>query len=452
MLKKSALLLLCFGLFSLSCAMSLDTTANVNSHKKVVACYVASWAAYRPGNGAFTWENIDPTLCTHIIYAFASLSNETFEIKSLDPFLDMEDNGGKGQIKKILNFKSKQPDLKVTLALGGWNEGSEKYSNMSLTVANRKKFIDSAVAFILKNGFDGLDMDWEYPGSRNGRPEDKENFVLLLKELRQEFSKHGLLLTAALGAAPKTIDIGYNVPAISEYLDYLHIMCYDYHGSWDTLTGHNAPLRLPNGTILPEEHRLSVEDTVNYYIKLGAPRNKIVLGIPFYGRTFVLQDVSLHGRGSMTKGPGFQGPYTREDGFLGYNEVCVELKTPSDPSEKWTEEWDDVAEAPFIYNGNRWVSFDDDRSIAMKTRYAYNEGLAGAMIWAIDNDDFGAECSPVRYPLLRTINAEFKKASEDTPDVSTTPAPKAGASSVTNISFNVLFITVATAIAITSRN
>ena len=81
---------------------------------------------------------------------------------------------------------------------------------------------------------------------------------MVLKELRQAFDKHGLLLTAALGAAPKTINIGYDIPAISKHLDYLHIMCYDYHGSWDTQTGHNAPLRLPNNTNLMPEDRLSV--------------------------------------------------------------------------------------------------------------------------------------------------------------------------------------------------
>merc|ERR1712071_452493 len=198
------------------------------------------------------------------------------------------------------------------------------------------------------------------------------------------------------------------IEGISKHLHYLHIMCYDYHGSWDAQTGHNAPLRLPNGTSLIPELRLSVEDTIKYYIDHGAPRNKIVMGIPFYGRTFTLQDFNLQDKGAPTKGQGFKGPYTREDGFYGYNEICTELKMTSD--EVWTEVWDKNASVPYIFNGNRWISYDDHRRVAIKVRLAYEEGLAGAMVWAIDNDDFGAECSSVRYPLLRTINSEFKMA------------------------------------------
>merc|ERR1712071_464680 len=108
--------------FFLSCTIALDITANVHMHNKVVTCYVASWAAYRPDNGAFTWENIDPTLCTHIIYSFAGMNNNTFEVNSLDPNLDLEKDGG--QYRKIINLKKNQPNLKVLIAVGGWNEGT----------------------------------------------------------------------------------------------------------------------------------------------------------------------------------------------------------------------------------------------------------------------------------------------------------------------------------------
>jgi len=100
-------------------------------------------------------------------------------------------------------------------------------------------------SFIRKYDFDGLDLDWEYPTQRKGKPADRENFVLLTKELREEFDNHGLLLTSAIGAAKKVIDEAYDVRQISRYLDYLHIMCYDYHGSWDQRVGYNAPLSAP---------------------------------------------------------------------------------------------------------------------------------------------------------------------------------------------------------------
>jgi len=401
-----------------------DPMANIYSHNRVVVCYVAGWAAYRPMKGAYTWDNVDPTQCSHIIYAFAGLDNETFTMKSLDPFLDLEDGGGRAQYKKMNSYKEKYPALKVSLALGGWNEGSEKYSTMAMNPESRKKFVQQAVALIRKHNFDGLDMDWEYPGSRNGRIEDKENFVTLLKELRQELTKDKLL-TVAVGAAPSTAKIGYNIPEISKYVDYIHLMCYDYHGSWDQQTGHNAPLHLPEGTQLEEDHRFSVEDTVRFYTKMGAPRQKLVLGMPFYGRTFNLEDSSLRDVGARSNGSGFQGPYTRENGFLGYNEICKELAT-----QEWTELWDDAAQVPYMVNGDRWVSYDNERSIAEKAKYAYSEGLAGAMIWAIDNDDFQNECSGGRYPLLRTVNSVFKAATQEDAKTSTQRPKQSSASTV----------------------
>lgn len=140
-------------------------------------------------------------------------------------------------------LKSKNPDLKVTLAVGGWNEGSLNYSTMAQSPDTRRKFINSVVQYVSKYNFDGFDLDWEFPGTRGGRKEDKENFVALVKELKEELKKGQWILTAALGAAPDTIESAYDVPEISKYLDLIHLMCYDYHGSWDRKVGSNAPLR-----------------------------------------------------------------------------------------------------------------------------------------------------------------------------------------------------------------
>jgi chitinase len=141
---------------------------DVNSHSKVVVCYVDRRSAHRPGNGAFVIENIDPVLCTHIIYAYAGLDNVTHSIKSLDSFLDTEESGGRGDIcttfrhelihrpifcragqyKKVVSLKQKYPKLKVSISIGGPGEKSWKYSNMAETHENRKLFIDSVLDFI----------------------------------------------------------------------------------------------------------------------------------------------------------------------------------------------------------------------------------------------------------------------------------------------------------------
>ncbi|KAG6447259.1 hypothetical protein O3G_MSEX004873 [Manduca sexta] len=200
------------------------------THNKVVVCYVATWANYRNATVKYEMKDFNPDLCTHLVYAFAALDPTNHTIKP---------HG----YKTAVDMKRDYPHLKVTIAIGGWNEGSEKYSNMSSSPESRKRFIDSVVAFIDHYKFDGLDLDWEFPSKRGGRPEDKANFVALVKELKDAFESKQYLLTAALGAGKDTMDTAYDVAKLSRYLDLIHMMCYDYHGTWDGVVGANAPLR-----------------------------------------------------------------------------------------------------------------------------------------------------------------------------------------------------------------
>lgn len=242
-------------------------------------------------------------------------------------------------------------------------------------------------------------MDWEYPTQRGGQPEDRANFVALVTELRNAFRPHRLLLTAAIGAARNIIMAAYDVRALSGLLDYLHVMCYDYGGAWDGRVTANAPLHGAVGDTL------NVQATVELLIELGASRAKIVLGVPFYGRTFVTSGSDaqppLEGRlGDPTTDIGFQGPYTKENGFLGYNELCMMLSDNSSSSSGggWQTEYD-VNRTQGVarwHNAtiNQWhvVTYDSQRSVAAKVRFAVRHGLAGAMVWSVDTDDFLGDC------------------------------------------------------------
>lgn len=128
-------------------------------------CYYGTWAVYRPNDGKFNVEDIDPFICTHIIYAFAGL-NYNNEIHSLDPWNDLPDNYGKDAFGRFNKLKKKNEKLKTILAIGGWNEGSIKYSNMAKSEQSRKTFVKSVVNMLEKYNFDGLDLDWEYPSNR----------------------------------------------------------------------------------------------------------------------------------------------------------------------------------------------------------------------------------------------------------------------------------------------
>nr|AQZ26770.1 chitinase 2 [Tigriopus japonicus] len=380
----------------------------VNGHNKQVVCYWGTWATYRPKDGKFTPDDIDPALCTNLIYSFAGLDAETSTIKSLDPWMDLEENYALAGFRKATELKHAYPNLKVTLAIGGWNEGSKKYSDLAADPEKRKVFVQSVVDFLQQHNFDGLDLDWEYPAKRGGIAEDKNNFIELIRDLKSAFESHNYLLTAAIGAPAATIDISYDIPLMYKYLDFVHIMCYDYHGKWDRVTGHNSPLFSRTGET-GLDLTLNVDFTIKYLMKKGAIAEKTVIGVPFYGRAFTLMNPHDHDLGSKTKTTSFQGPYTREDGFLGYNEICEELMEQDNP---WTTVWNEEHKAPYMFKDTKWVSFDNEESIRIKSEYAYDNDLAGVMIWSIDTDDFRGNCGGPRFPLLRTINRALYKRSE----------------------------------------
>jgi len=374
----------------------------VKGHDKVVVCYWGTWANYRPKEGKFTPEDVDPSLCTHLIYSFAGLDSDNNVIKPLDPWMDLEEGYGLQGYRKATDLKYAYPHLKVTIAIGGWNEGSKKYSEMVADADKRKNFTESVVAFCKEHNFDGLDLDWEYPGKRGGSPDDKANFIKLVRDLKKAFRPLGLLLTAAIGAAAPTIDVAYDIPQMYKYLDYVHVMCYDYHGKWDRKTGHNAPLySRPNEK--GQDLFLNVDYTLEYLMKKGALAEKTVLGVPLYGRAFTLMNPHDHKMGARAQTTSFQGPYTREDGFLGYNEIC-EMLTDTDDTESWTVHWEDSHKAPYMNKGLQWISYDNEESIRTKTGFAFKHNLAGVMVWSIDTDDFRGNCGGATYPLLRSIN------------------------------------------------
>lgn len=381
------------------------------STDKVFVCYFGSWAKYRPGAGHFDVENIDPYLCTHLIFGFAGLKEN--KIVALDPYNELVEDWGKGAYRRFVKLKRFNPNLKALIAIGGWNEGSQKYSQMAKDPAARAVFIQSCMEFIEKHEFDGLDMDWEYPGSRDGAaPEDKENFVTLLTEMRAAFAPKGYLLTAAVSAGQGTIDKAYDVPRISELLDLINVMSYDYHGAWANYTHHNAPLHKHPGDDLglgnsEEDPIFNVEYSIEYWLKLGAPKNKLVMGMPVYGRCFALtRPQESHELFSPVSGPCMAGPYTREGGFLGFNEICEKQMSSGSGFERY---WVDEIKAPYaVFQTNQWIGYDDLDAIQAKVDYVNRMGLRGGMVWSVETDDFTGACGLGNFenkknPVLKTI-------------------------------------------------
>ncbi|XP_033336669.2 putative chitinase 2 [Megalopta genalis] len=384
-------------------------------HDKVVACYVVSWAWYRPSPGKFGIKNLRGDLCTHIIYAFAGINATDWTIRSLDPYKDIEN--GTGDYNRITALRKEYPHLKaVSLAIGGWNEGGKNYSDLASSPERRGKFISSVVQFLKRYNFNGFDLDWEFPAdpARGGIPEDKENFVLLVKELKEAFRGPGYILTAAINSNTILIDAGYDIPEMSKYLDHIYVMAYDYHGVWDTIVLPNAPLT--------SQKNVDVETTIKHLLAKGAPPSKLILGVPMYGRTFILTFMP----GSPSESPmnkpcenvGFKGPYTRQDGYMGYNEICEEImNNPND----WSVGWDQSSNTPYAVKGKQVIVYDDPTSIKNKSEFAMKMDLGGIMVWSIDTDDFQGKCrrwkehpKPTNptFPMMQAIHMALTNGSD----------------------------------------
>ncbi|GAB0090660.1 chitotriosidase-1 [Sergentomyia squamirostris] len=360
----------------------------------LVVCYYSSWAVYRRAPATFRVEYIDPKYCTHLIYTFAGL-NLDGTIDSLDYYNDIT-NGG---YKIFTDLKGKYPCVKMLLAIGGWNEGSEKYSLMVETEESREYFAKRVMRYLVHFGFDGLDIDWEYPAHRGGIAADKENFVKLLKMLKERLEPRNRLLTAALAAPIGIITEAYNVEEICKYLDLVMIMGYDMNEANKT-SSHSPLKREPSES----STRPTIDDAVQHYARNGCEKRKLVLGIPAYGKSFTLADKSRHGIGANIEGPGKAGPYLQEAGFLGYNEICESL---AQRATQWTTVHLINNAIKYSYSNDQWVSYDDAETVSVKTQYAKFEGLAGVMIWTIDTDDFHGDCHKQAFPLLVAANKAF---------------------------------------------
>ncbi|XP_043798177.1 mucin-12 isoform X3 [Apis laboriosa] len=270
----------------------------------------------------------------------------------------------------------------------------------------RREFVKNAIKFLRKNHFDGLDLDWEYPAFRDGgKPRDKDNYANLVQELREEFereaSKTGrprLLLTLAMPAGIEYIDKGYDIPRLNEYLDFVNLLSYDYHSSYEPAVNHHAPLYpLEEDNEYNYDTELTIDYTVNYLLKKGATSEKIILGIPTYGRSYTLFNQDATDLGSPADGPGIEGDATREKGYLAYYEICESLAQ--------SDEWEVVepnrdAMGPYAFKGDQWVGYDDEDIVRLKARYVNEKKLGGIMFWTIDNDDFRGKCHDRPYPLI----------------------------------------------------
>jgi chitinase len=222
-----------------------------------------------------------------------------------------------------------------------------------------------------------------------------------VEEMSAVFQPRNWLLTAAVPAATFRINEGYDVPRLAKSLDFINVMTYDLHGTWDNYADHHAPLRkrpFDSGAT----QNLHSDGALSYWISKGAPARKIIFGIPFYGRNFRLANPNNSKPKAPIAGAGTVGPFTKEAGFVAYFEICRWLQ------EGGWQELEDEAGSPYLVKGDQWIGYDTVESVLTKMDYIRSTGLGGAMIWAVGLDDIKGDCGPER-PLLRAINDGLRR-------------------------------------------
>nr|KAF6413899.1 oviductal glycoprotein 1 [Molossus molossus] len=384
------------------------------AHKLV--CYFTNWAYNRPGPASILPRDLDPFLCTHLIFAFASMNDNQLVAKDL-------------QDEKILypefnKLKERNRELKTLLSIGGWNFGTLRFTAMLSTSASREKFIASVLPLLRTHGFDGLDLCFLYPGLRGSPRHDRWNFLFLIQELLLAFQREAqltrrprLLLSAAVSGDPHTIQIAYDVPRLGRLLDFISVLTYDIHGSWEGFTGHNSPLFSRRGD--PKSSAYAMDS----WRKLGAPSEKLLMGLPTYGRTFRLLKASENWLQAEALGPASPGKYTKQPGFLAYYEVCSFLQRAK-------RCWIDYQCVPYAYKGEEWVGYDDVTSFRHKALFIQREHYGGAMVWTLDLDDVrGTFCGTGPFPLVCVLSDLLLQA-----ESSSTFSPKFWPSSAMNSS------------------
>ena len=309
---------------------------------------------------------------THINYAFANIKNGR---------IVEGDSTDYETLKKLNDFKEINPDLKILISVGGWG-WSGNFSDAVLTPESREVFANSAIDFMLRHEIDGVDLDWEYPGlpgaGNTHRPEDKENFTAILKLIRSKMdsiggSENHYLLTIATGASQRYLD-HTNMEEAQKYLDFINIMTYDFHGGGNRVTGHHSNFtHSPND---PDLRARSVKIAVDQHINAGIPIEKLVLGVPFYGRWW---------KGAYPENNGLFQPTYGPTGATNYFQLADSIRL--DP--EFEEFWDEGSQAPFIYRkaDSLFVTYENSKSLELKINYIIDQNMGGIMFWQFNGDN-----------------------------------------------------------------
>ncbi|KAJ4243459.1 Chitinase 4 [Fusarium torreyae] len=350
----------------------------------VNAVYFTNWGIYGRN---YQPQNLPASQLTHVLYAFMNVRADG-TVFTGDSYADLEKHytgdsweepgtNAYGCVKQLFQLKKANRKLKVMLSIGGWT-WSTNFPAAASTATTRATFATSAVTLMKDWGFDGIDVDWEYPANAT----EASNMVLLLQAVRKELdayskqyaSGYHFQLSIAAPAGPDNYN-KLKLKELGSVLDHVNLMAYDYAGSWSTYSGHQANKyansKNPNAT------PFNTDQAVTAYINGGVPSGKMVLGMPIYGRSFQ----NTAGIGQTYSGVG-GGSW--ENGVWDYKVL---------PKSGASLVYDSTAQASYSYDSNtkELISFDTPGMVKNKVLYIKNKSLGGSMFWEASADKTGAD-------------------------------------------------------------
>jgi chitinase len=364
---------------------------------KVIFGYFTQWGIYGRN---YQPTEIPANKMTHLLYSFFDI-DANCNLASVESYPDFEKTWNEGCVNLNWNDHASQKKagnigalkqmrdhyshLKLLFSLGGWTL-SKHFSKCTLTDESRKSIAKQCADLIRETEWDGIDLDWEYPGGsgaagNSADPADAENYLKLIDDVRAALDQewpNQKLVTIATGMGPTIIDrLAENGlwSRLCSSLDFVNLMTYDYNGGWSDVVGHNAPLY--GSTNANEQPRFNVHDGVQKLLSENCPANKLVLGTGFYGRSWSKAQ-------GLWQGGADVGCGSWENGVFDYTHLANDFVNKNG----YTRHWDDVAKVPYLYNEETrdFISYDDAESIKIKVEYANEYNLGGIMFWEISGD------------------------------------------------------------------
>ncbi|UKZ78670.1 hypothetical protein TrVFT333_006416 [Trichoderma virens FT-333] len=354
--------------------------------------YYESWSSGSGRCGSLKPSQLPVSALDIVNFAFAYISPDTLDIVPMvgEDGSSLSAADADKLYTAVTSARFANPKTGFWLSIGGWTfsdnntEFQHVFGDMAAEEGFRNQFALNLVRFMTQYGFDGVDIDWEYPGApdRGGTDRDFGNFPLLLKAVRDAFNEHGHGHWGISITAPSSYWYlqYFDLQELVKHVNFINLMSYDLHGIWDETNEIGKQ-------ILAHTNLTEVDQALDLFWLNDISPTMINLGIAFYGRSYKLADASCTKPGCRFSGPGAKGDCSNTAGYLSYREIMEEVALAGDSAyQMWDRE---AAVKMFVYDSDNWISYDDSVTFQQKVDFANDRGLAGLMVWAVDQDDDG---------------------------------------------------------------